>query len=89
MNESKWVLRSRQLWQWAFAILTIITALDAVTVDLILPHIINVLGLDPGLLPVIRAKVLSVVSLSVLGLALWRKAHPDDRTLTILPNIKK
>jgi hypothetical protein len=83
--DTKWIARSRQVWQWILVALFAIAALDALTVDAILPHIGTLFDLEPPTVLAIRAKLLALAPVVALALKLWRVSRPDERSLTVIP----
>ena len=85
MNDSKWIARSRQVWQWIAIVAAFLAGLDALTVDTFLPNFASLFGLSPEAAALVRGKILALAAISALGLKLWRVSRPDDRALTVLP----
>lgn len=83
--ETKWIARSRQLWQWALVALFAIAGLDAITTDAILGPIGAFFEIDPTLIEWIRTKILIAAPFIAGLLKLWRVQRPDDRELTVIP----
>ena len=83
--ESKWVARSRRIWQWVAIIAAFLAGLDALAVDTFLPSFTSLFGLSPETAALVRGKILALAAISALGLKLWRISRPADRTLTALP----
>lgn len=83
--DTKWIARSRRIWQWVSIVAVFLAGLDALTVDTFLPNFTALFGLSPEAAAVVRGKILALGGISALALKLWRVSRPDERSLTVIP----
>jgi hypothetical protein len=92
--DSKWFGFSRRLWTAIYGlvsgVLVVLTLIDPAMADLLLMPVWAILGgfgvvVTPERQVAIRGALIGAGVLAAVGIALWRRAVEDPRTLTVLP----